>query len=807
MSDSGSDNNVLQEAIIALRYKIENEQAYKEFQKAMSALGGTGKSSKTKANVEVKVSGLSALKKLQKELRGLSKRTGVSVDATPQRSAAASALKRGARAVQDAFVGPPRPVPITRQQRASNGDYREIPTSRSGNGALPSNAPVVTVDQIKELGSAARAAAEAIRNNIHKGASGLNASQQREAIAGFGRSVRDVRSRLDPFAADANSDAARAAGSFSGLRFNRAAPDMSRMSFSPLAGASERSRIRIPSPDLTVFKRAIENLKQYVGRAGREMQQRLNIEPKINTGGIKSGLHDAMAQLGVGAVAMGFGHILDEAQHLQDQIRALTPSISEATAAQKGLFAASKDTNSSYKTAVDIYSALAVMKDKTKLDSSQAVEVVRSLQAASQIGGGSADGQERAIAQVEKAIAMNKLTVMGLNSIERQSRGITVALAEGMGVTVADLRKMAHEGKIGAEEMSQALLKMAPEMQRRLGKVRVTFGNLKNYAHTVMLEWATRLSDNWDGWGKGMQTVRDLMAGLNDFMSRAFDKLTSILGSGENAAKSVQYAFLSLGGGAVLAAVWAFGGAVLAALWPVVLAAGAVFTAIVAIDDILGWISGKQSVMGDLVGPFEKWKPMFDDIGKSFGELGKAWVDLWGGSGGMKDALNNGDEPPLAKSFRSMLQSIKDIIENTKELLRLLKALQNGDYGSALDIGGNVAKNGLTPGGDAHGMSWDESLKYSLYGKDPRNDPFMGWWIKSTDWMTGTKTLPIDQRKAQIDQMRGGGDGSVVTNNNEPHITVYSSSGDPSDIASKAADAVSAAIKPPMLPNSERGPR
>lgn len=776
---SGGSDNVLHEAIIALRYKLENEKAYKDFQKAMSALGGAGGLKKTNATVEVNISGVGALKKLRKELQDLSGKVSVSVN-------------------------PSRRVPITRHNSSGTGTG-EPPLINRGVPKPSSGAPIITVDQIKELGSAAKAAAEALRSGTRSSAAGINPSQLRGAIDSSAKSLIGSRSRFDPYAADANLDRLHAAGDLSSLKFNRAAPDLARMLFSPTQGA-QRGRVRIPSPDMTVFKRGVESLKEWARQARDKIQHNLEITPRIKSEKGAGSLKDAMATVGVGALVGGFASVMNESQQLSDQIKNLTPNINEAAKAQKALLEAAKQTNASYHGTVDIYSSLAAISDKTKLSTDDNVGITKTIQMASQLGGGSTEGQKRAIVQLEQALQMGKMDGQGINSIESQSRGLAVVLAQGMGKSMADLKQLTKEGKVTAEEITKAFIKMGPEVEKRFAKVGVTLGGLRNYARTVMLEWASKLSSNWDGWAKGMRLIRDAMAGLNNFMSGAFDKLTSVLGSGENAAKAVQYAFLALGGGAVLAAVWAFGGAVLAALWPVVVAAGAVFTAIVAIDDILGWIAGKKSVMGDLVGPFENFKPVFDDISKSFGELGKAWSDLWGGGDGMKDALNQGQEPPLARSFRNMLASIKEIIENVKEMLRLLKALQDGDYGSALDIGGNVVKNGIAPGGDAHGMGWAELLKYAMYGKNPREDPILGWWIKTTDLMTGTKTLPIDERKAQIDAARGM-ESRQITTNNSPNITIYAGSNDPSEIANKTASAVTNAMRIPMLPNAERGPR
>lgn len=821
MSEGKGSSGAIEEAVINLRYKLLNEAAYKRFDAALASLSGKKNLTKTiSVGVKVDGRGLRRLATLKRRLDSIAKHIRVSVGVSAPRNAAKNITSRPASTSQpastqtsvrqrmpgkvDEFVGPPKPIPISWPSRQTSSSPQAAAQKRTD--IAPTT--IITVEQLKRLGDAAKAAAESIKNNSSRAIGRLGGSRE---FNSFNYSARDMRNRLDPRGVDINNDVAHMNRDFSSLRFGRVAPDMAGMSFSPTASTAARiasqanasSRRSIRPPDVTAFKAAVERLKEWSTRAGKELEKKLSPTPVVHTEKLKAGLNDAMAQLGVGAFAAGIAGTFDEAQHLEDQIRALTPSIKEAAEAQKGLFEASKDTNSSYKTAVDIYSALAVMKDKTKLDSSQAVEVVKSLQAASQIGGGSAAGQERAIQQVEKAIAMNKLSVIGLNSIERQSRGITVALAEGMGVTVADLRKLAHEGKIGAEEMSQALLKMAPEMQKRLGNVRVTLGNLKNYARTVMLEWATRLSDSWDGWGKGMATVRNAMSSLNDFMIRAFDKLSSVMGSSENAARLVQYAFIALGGGAVIAAVSAFGGAVLAALLPVMVAAGAVLVAILAIDDIMMWVAGKNSVMGELVGPFKNFKPVFDGIAQSFRGLGSAWSSLW--NGGMGDALNKEEaEPPLARSFREVLEAVNETVKSLEKMLRMLKALKDGDYGSALDIGGGFLQNELTPGGNAKGLSWGETAKYYMYGQDPRNDPVMGWYWRSTDWIQGIRTPSLQERQQQIAQAQQS---SQQTVNNSPVINITAQTNDPDAIGRSAADEVTRALNIPMLPTSERGPR
>ena len=785
--------NAIEEAVINLRYKLIGEAAYKRFDKAMASLKRKGDQKKT-VTIDVKVNS-GGLLRLKNQLDSLAKNIKLSagVDVTsPAKGRKNPAAELHKSEVEAA--GRRKPIPINWPGRERSYAPREFvgpPRPRDAESSSPS--VMITAEQIKRLGDAARAAAEAVSSEGKVLAARTAGARE---FNGFNASAREIRNRLDPFGGDHNADIFHRNRQLSELGFNPAAPDLSRMRFSPL-GVRGGPGGSVPRPDMTAFKSAIASLERWAKSAGGKIQQALNIEPRVKTGGMKSSLRNAMGQLGVGFAFGGFASVMNEAQQIQDQIKNLSPSIEDATRAQQGLLAAAKQTNASYKGTVDIYSSLAAISDKTKLSTDQNVGITKTIQMASQLGGGSAEGQKRAIVQLEQALQMGKMDGQGINSIEAQSRGLAIVLAQGMGKSMADLKQLTKEGKITADEITKAFMKMGPEVEKRFAKVRVTLGGLKNYAKTVMLEWATRLSGAWDGWGKGMGFIRDVMEGLNSFMARAFDGLSAALGGGENAAKAVQYAFLALGGGAVLAAIATFGGAVLAALWPVALAAGAVFAAILAVDDVMGWVAGKKSVMGDLVGPFEDFKPVLDEISKSFGELGKAWASLW--DGGLGDALNKEDaDPPMARSFRKVLEAVNETIQSLKDLVGMLEALKNGDYGGAMEIAGKKFRNFVAEG-KAGGLS-------ALYNASsylvPSIDPTTVVAAKLADLAPPSVPSRQDLQQQLMQQPP-----SQQTINNSPIINIGATSPDPDAIGRSAADAVMNALKAPMLPTSERGPR
>lgn len=773
MSDGDrSGGNVLEEAIIKLRYAVSGEKDYKKFIKSLDSIESGGISRKAKVGVEVDEGALRSIGNIRKKINDSIGRFQATVGIkTSVGGGVSDETKRFFdRARSDAAA------------RKLSGDDKRT---------------TITAESIRELGSASKAAAEAIRRS----ASGLSlpAGRQASAISGFYRSSSQLN-RLDAYGADANLDRAMMAGNMSGMRFSPASMNPSK--------SSRNSSSLIPRVDMSRLKQGLEAGSGMVDRFSDRVRSKLEMSPGIDMGSWRSSLNGAVAQLGVAGLVTGFGKTLDEAQQLTDQIRNLSPTLKDAEIAQAGLLDVAKQTNSSYRGTVDLYSSLAVIADRTKLSVQQNTDITRAINMSSQLGGGSAMGHRRAIIQLEQAFQMGKMDGQGMNSIESQSRGLAKALAEGMGKSVADLKRMTKEGKLTSEVMTQALLKVAPKLQEQFKNVRVTFGGLKNYAGTMALEWATKLSKMWDGWGKGMGAARNALASFNDFVQSAFGKFAGFIGSGENASKALQMALLSLGGGAVLAAISAFGGAVLAALWPVAVAAGAVFTAFLAIDDVIGWIQGKDSVMTDLVGPFSKFKPMFDDISSAVSGFYDTWQNMWNSAGGVKDALSTGQEPPLAAWLRSMLTTIKETIQSMTELLKLYKAYQEGDYGTLKGKGASMIRNGIDRG--TGGLGWTDTAMYSTWGDNPR-EGWAGPWIKAVDWMTGSQTPSKDQRIAyeQQQQAQQGYMGQMQTTHNID-IKVDANGAGGQEISSEITSGLRNfydSLNGTKLPTAERGPR
>ncbi|HAK13358.1 MAG TPA: hypothetical protein DCM33_01595, partial [Acinetobacter radioresistens] len=73
------------------------------------------------------------------------------------------------------------------------------------------------------------------------------------------------------------------------------------------------------------------------------------------------------------------------------------------------------------------------------------------------ISGASAASAEAALVQFNQALASGTLRGEELNSVMEQTPGLARAIAQGMGITIGQLRSVAAEGKITSEVLVKAL--------------------------------------------------------------------------------------------------------------------------------------------------------------------------------------------------------------------------------------------------------------------------------------------------------------------------------------------------------------
>lgn len=377
-----------------------------------------------------------------------------------------------------------------------------------------------------------------------------------------------------------------------------------------------------------------------------------------NGGGNGNGEGEGNSSMGkfasnVGAFIGGVS-LIKEAMSLRDTyvssmrtLEYITGDINKAKDAQQQLLQVSKETHSSYEGTRDLFVSFQSIADKTKLSLKENVELTKTVQIASKMGGGTQT--ELAITQLEQAIKKGKMDQQDLHSIEMFSPGITGALAKGLDISIADLRDKVHKG-LKAEDIIKALQKVGPELAKMNAEADLTFDNVSHYAETTLLQIVGKITEAADGFGIFYKAMIKAIDYLKAGFDSLFGTLTNWLGGADRAAQMFQTALVSLGGGAVIAALIAFGTALATALWPVAAATAAVFALIESFMMLKDWVNGEDGLLTSWFGDFSKVKevlqPIFD-----------FWIRMWNVC---KDVFMS-----VGKDVIGTLLSIAEILYNT----------------------------------------------------------------------------------------------------------------------------------------------
>ncbi|WP_180113477.1 tape measure protein, partial [Acinetobacter sp. YH12073] len=111
-----------------------------------------------------------------------------------------------------------------------------------------------------------------------------------------------------------------------------------------------------------------------------------------------------------------------------------------------------------------------------KIDMAKTAELTETVSKAVAISGASTQAAEAALTQFGQALASGTLRGEELNSILEQTPALAKAIAQGMGITVGQLRSVAAEGKITGEVLVDALTKSKQSVDELFAKTDVTIG-------------------------------------------------------------------------------------------------------------------------------------------------------------------------------------------------------------------------------------------------------------------------------------------------------------------------------------------
>ena len=192
---------------------------------------------------------------------------------------------------------------------------------------------------------------------------------------------------------------------------------------------------------------------------------------------------------GVAQVGRFLTSTLDAAEawkSYQARLKLATDSQTEFNRATAGTFEIAQRTGTEVGQVGNLYARLTQATEKLGLTQKAALKITEDISRAIQISGGTAETAAAAIQQLSQGLASGVLRGDEFNSVMENSPRLARALADGIGVGVGELRKMAEQGKLTADVVTKAL-------QSQSGVIAKEFATLPN----TIGKATARLSNEW----------------------------------------------------------------------------------------------------------------------------------------------------------------------------------------------------------------------------------------------------------------------------------------------------------------------
>lgn len=219
----------------------------------------------------------------------------------------------------------------------------------------------------------------------------------------------------------------------------------------------------------------------------------------------------------IGAVAGSmivreFIQVSDSMSLMDARLKKATDSMAEFAAQQKAMHAIARDTHAGIKDTTDLYVKLApALKDLGK-STDEINKVTSSFTKALQLGGASAEEAAAAIKQFGQAMGSGALKGDEFNSIAEASPTLMRYFADGLGVPIGKLKELASQGKLTAEAVSDALLKMNEQISKDAAQMPVTVGDaftdLKTEMSLLVAEF-DKAAGATGGMSQGLEKIAD----------------------------------------------------------------------------------------------------------------------------------------------------------------------------------------------------------------------------------------------------------------------------------------------------------
>lgn len=310
-------------------------------------------------------------------------------------------------------------------------------------------------------------------------------------------------------------------------------------------------------------------------------------------------LDHLLGVLGASFVVEKFARFADEWQNIHNKLLNVTDGAKNLNAVNEALFQGAQKSRTAYGEFVNVYQELAIQAARFGTSQKQMVDITTTMMQAAQLAHPSLAAMKMGVEQLILSMERGRLQTRGFSALLKDTPQLAKAMAEGLGVSINQLRELAHHSKLTSSEMIAALEKVGPKVQQDFLKLQPTIEGAMTVLH--------------NGWVK---FIGDL------------DQSTGVIGGVTGLIIDLANHMDILAGGLVVFGALAtavFGGLArkaILSMWAALVASGPVGWAIAAITALIGLLA----IFGDKVSVTKDGTvSLLDYIKGFFATLGDLW--------------------------------------------------------------------------------------------------------------------------------------------------------------------------------------
>lgn len=282
-----------------------------------------------------------------------------------------------------------------------------------------------------------------------------------------------------------------------------------------------------------------------------------------------SGLGFAVGGISFAALARGAIESADAVTLLQSKLRLVTSGADDLSKVQGQVLALARQTRTDFSSIGELYARVA--RSSKQLGASQAdiLRVTKAVSQAIQISGNTAEEASAGMIQLAQSLASGTLRGDELRSVLEQMPRVAEAIADGLGTTVGQLRKLGEQGRLTSDLVFKALVSQSERLNSEFKKLQPTIGQsfsvLVNELKVATAEFL-KVTGTTDRFTSSINTLADAIHGLsaafktvststsdffskfNNWLDESDKKIHSFLGVNEKLFNSIkrqaQLAFL-----------------------------------------------------------------------------------------------------------------------------------------------------------------------------------------------------------------------------------------------------------------------